>query len=43
MREEREEGGAPGILGDVKLGLVVLLKQSFGKRYVTLFHNFNST
>ena len=32
MREEREEGGTPGILGDIKLGLVVLLKQSFGER-----------
>ena len=31
MREEREEGGTPGILGDIKLGLVVLLKQSFGE------------
>ena len=29
--KEREEGGTPGILGDVKLGLAVLLKQSFGE------------
>ena len=29
-REEREEGGTPDILGDVKLGLIVSLKQSFG-------------
>ena len=30
--KEREEGGTPGILGDVKLGLAVLLKQSFGEK-----------
>jgi selenocysteine lyase/cysteine desulfurase len=29
-REEREEGGSPGVLGDIKLGLAVLLKQRIG-------------
>ena len=29
-REEREEGGTPNVLGDVKLGLVVHLKQLIG-------------
>ena len=36
-REEREEGGTPNIIGDVKLGLVVHLKQLVGKlpRFIT--------
>ena len=33
-REEREEGGTPNILGDVKLGLVVAMKQSFGESWM---------
>ena len=33
-REEREEGGTPNIVGDIKLGLAVNLKQSFGDAWV---------
>lgn len=33
-REEREEGGTPNVVGDVKLGLAVNLKQSFGDDWV---------
>jgi len=33
-REEREEGGTPDILGDIRLGLVVQVKESFGSRWV---------
>ena len=33
-REEREEGGTPNILGDVKLGLVVHLKQTVGQAWI---------
>ena len=33
-REEREEGGTPNILGDVRIGLAVQLKESFGSRWV---------
>jgi selenocysteine lyase/cysteine desulfurase len=33
-REEREEGGTPDILADVKLGLVVALKQSFNVQWI---------
>ena len=33
-REEREEGGTPNILGDVKLGLVVAMKQSIGAAWI---------
>ncbi len=33
-REEREEGGTPQILGDVKLGLAMHLKQSVGAQWI---------
>eukprot|EP00602_Paraphysomonas_sp_CaronLab_P001188 CAMPEP_0185020696 /NCGR_PEP_ID=MMETSP1103-20130426/3333_1 /TAXON_ID=36769 /ORGANISM="Paraphysomonas bandaiensis, Strain Caron Lab Isolate" /LENGTH=1106 /DNA_ID=CAMNT_0027551757 /DNA_START=21 /DNA_END=3341 /DNA_ORIENTATION=- len=33
-REEREEGGTPNIIGDVKLGLVVHLKQLVGSGWI---------
>jgi len=33
-REEREEGGTPDILGDIRLGLVVQVKESFDSRWV---------
>lgn len=33
-REEREEGGTPYILGDIKLGLVMHLKQSVGSNWI---------
>eukprot|EP01034_Spumella_vulgaris_P024591 gene24590-30957_t len=33
-REEREEGGTPQILGDVKLGLAMHLKQSVGPQWI---------
>ena len=41
-REEREEGGTPNILGDVKLGLVVSMKQSFGKRMAEIKYGSKS-
>ena len=31
-REEREEGGTPGIVADIRMGLVMHLKQSIGER-----------
>jgi selenocysteine lyase/cysteine desulfurase len=33
-REEREEGGTPNVLGDVKLGLVVHFKQLVGASWI---------
>jgi selenocysteine lyase/cysteine desulfurase len=33
-REEREEGGTPDVIGDVKLGLVVALKQQFNASWI---------
>jgi selenocysteine lyase/cysteine desulfurase len=33
-REEREEGGTPNIIGDVKIGLVMHLKQSIGVDWI---------
>ena len=41
MREEREEGGTQGLLGDIKLGLVVLLKQSFGEGNLFLWLDYS--
>ncbi len=32
--EEREEGGTPNILGDIRLGLVVRVKQDIGSRWI---------
>jgi len=34
--EEREEGGTPHILGDIKLGLAMHVKQSIGSRWIEL-------
>ena len=33
-REEREEGGTPNVLGDVRIGLVMALKQSFDSSWI---------
>ena len=32
--EEREEGGTPNILGDIRLGLVIRVKQDIGSRWI---------
>jgi hypothetical protein len=33
-REEREEGGTPGVVGDIRMGLVMHLKQSIGPAWI---------
>jgi selenocysteine lyase/cysteine desulfurase/tRNA(Ile)-lysidine synthase TilS/MesJ len=33
-REEREEGGTPNIMGDIKIGLAMSLKQSIGDTWI---------
>jgi len=33
-KEEREEGGTPYVIGDIKLGLVMHLKQKFGPSWI---------
>lgn len=35
-REEREEAGTPNIIGDVKMGLVMHMKQRIGEVVVSL-------
>ncbi len=35
-QEEREEGGTPDVVGDIRMGLVLHLKQSIGHLYYSV-------
>ena len=41
-KEEREEAGTPNLIADVKLGLVIKIKQSFGIIIIS-FYYYSST